>query len=89
MKKFTVILLIAVSVVAALYAQTEVTRKYEYAMVKDKGGFGIVILYGKNQKENFKNGNDLVDAFNYMDEKGYEPVSSSDFQYIFRREVKK
>jgi hypothetical protein len=88
MKKLIIILIIVISVAVVLYAQT-ISNKYEYAMVKDRGGFGIIIIYGKNQKENFKNGNELVDAFNYMDEKGYELVSSSDIQYVFKREIKK
>ncbi len=84
-------------------------RKYEYANVYfyDYARKKLKIYYGKGKEENFAAINNIgedqlsmshvIDALNYMDEQGYELVSTmSDnsegttlvLHYIFRREIK-
>ena len=91
MKKLIIVLLIAISVVVVLHAQTG-TRKYEYVIVNELG----FIDYGNHKTEKFKDikGKDysMPDILNYMDEQGYELINSFASpveRYIFRREVKK
>lgn len=112
MKKLIMLLSFAILISLNMYAQTP-ERKYEYAIVHldEHKKNEIIIYYGKKRQENFaevknakiedgnlKNTNVVVDALNYMDEKGYELVSTYSvpvvgmgvgFQYVFRKEIKK
>ena len=104
MKKFITLLVFVLFVSVYAYSQTT-TGKYEYALVQDAGGKLIFINYGNNKSEEFKevvknSSKDkayrLVDAFNYMEEQGYELIisvprddNSPWSKHIFRREIKK
>jgi len=105
MKKLITLLLFALFVSVNSYSQTA-TRKYEYAIVQLRES-DLIICYGNKKEEDFnamknleskgfasKHTNNMVDALNYMDEQGYELVSSVSvgaitYQYTFRREIKK
>ncbi|HLG34422.1 MAG TPA: hypothetical protein VI757_06030 [Bacteroidia bacterium] len=106
MKKFITLLLLASFVSVNSYSQTA-ARKYEYAIV-DVYASRIYIDYGNNRNEDFKDvmkskkkekEYSQVDALNYMDEQGYELVSTiaeaggggatTSLKYIFKREIKK
>ncbi|HKB45771.1 MAG TPA: hypothetical protein VKC90_15345 [Chitinophagaceae bacterium] len=111
MKNLIAVLLFALLISLTSYSQTT-NRKYEYAIVILQGSPDqIIINYGNNRSENFselkkiKSGkimsetiNYLIDAFNYLDEQGYELVStynessvgrSFENHYVFKREIKK
>jgi hypothetical protein len=103
-----------VAVIAFNSQSQSKTRKYEYAIVTEDefGKDKLMIYYGDGRKEDFaelkkiklesgnnNNMNNVTDALNYMDEQGYELVSStmttislygtpSYYQYVFRRETK-
>lgn len=113
MKKLFSLLLFIVFVSVVSNAQT-IQRKYEYGAVyyDSYGQKGkLIINYGNNRMENLaltkkivleshfdEDMKNIVDALNYMDEQGYELVSSYKIDrggttyganYIFRREIKK
>jgi hypothetical protein len=111
MKTFITLLLLTLFVSVNAFSQAA-ERKYEHATVfyNIQGKGSITIYYGKdrreiiNQTKNIKtkgyfedDGNYVMDALNYMDEQGYELVSShgivnvalNGVQYVFRRELKK
>lgn len=105
MKKLITLLLFILFVSAYCYSQTK-GRKYEYAVVQmDDYKNRVRIVYGRNKEVDFndlikaesfdgfrRNTGVVVDALNYMDEQGYELVSSvsagSLYHYTFRREIK-
>ena len=112
MKTLLTLLLFVLLFAGNNYAQT-IVRKYEYAIVflDEYGKNKIIIHYGNKIEENFaeikkieleggrfNNTSNIVDAFNYMDGKGYELVTTlvenigqgttTGHQYIFRREIK-
>jgi len=103
MKKLITLLLFVMIVSVNSEAQTA-GRKYEHVIVSYYG-IHISIDYGNNREEKFKdimkakskNKYSMTDALNYMDEQGYELISShatspgvvTTEYYIFRREIKK
>lgn len=105
MKKPIALVLFILFVSMSCFAQTK-SRKYEYAIVQlDDYKNKVNIIYGTSKEVDFnelkniksfdnlrRNTGIVVDALNYMDEQGYDLVSSVSagnlYHYTFRREIK-
>ena len=107
MKKLITLLFFVLFISATTcYSQTK-GRKYEYAIVQlDDIKNKVNIIYGSAKEVDFndmknakpfdnlrRNTGIVVDALNYMDEQGYDLISSVSagnlYHYTFRREIKK